>query len=102
MFLEKTPHIDKLMYLIGIELPQTDYERLRDEHKQSVEEKYQSCKTEIGELIRLFKERGFPKGAVYLENIPQRITTNIEISRKTGVIAPKIASLLERISREFG
>jgi hypothetical protein len=34
--------IDKLKYLIGIELPQGDYELIKDEDKQRVEEQYQS------------------------------------------------------------
>ncbi len=37
---ESQPQIDKLKHLIGIELPQSDYELLKDEDKQAVEEKY--------------------------------------------------------------
>jgi len=75
---------------------------LEEKDKQSVEEKYQSSKTELNELIDLFKEHGYHKGATYLENLSQRIFTNIELWLKTGVIAPKTTSLLERIFREIG
>ena len=53
-------------------------------------------------MINIFKEKGYHHGAAYLENLSQRIFTNVEIWLKTGVIAPKTISLLERIFREIG
>lgn len=94
--------INNLKHLIGIELPETDYELIKDQDRQAVEQKYQSSKAEIGELINVFKQKGYQHGAAYLENLSQRIFTNIEIWLKTGVIAPKTISLLERIFREIG
>lgn len=99
---DSQPQIDKLKHLIGIELPQDDYELLDDKDKEAVEEKYRSSKTEIAELIDVFRENGYYKGAKYLENLSDRIFTNIELWLKTGVIAPKTTSLLERIFREIG
>ena len=96
------PHTDKLKHLIGIELPQTDYELLLDKDKQSVEAKYQSSKDEIIQLVNTFRQKGYRKGAAYLENLSRRIFTNVEIWLKTGVIAPRTTSLLERIFREIG
>jgi hypothetical protein len=99
---DSQPQIDKLKHLIGIELPQGDYQLLKDEDRELVEEKYRSSKAEIVALIELFKDKGYHKGAVYLENLSRRIFTNIEIWLKTGVIAPRTISLLERIFREIG
>jgi hypothetical protein len=99
---DSQPHTDKLKHLIGIELPQSDYELLKDEDKQAVEKKYQSSQAEIIDLINVFKENGYPNAAAYLENLSRRIFTNIEIWLRTGVIAPKTTSLLERIFREIG
>lgn len=99
---ESQPQIDNLKHLIGIELPQTDYELIKDQDRQAVEQKYQSSKAEMTDLINLFKEKGYYHGAEYLDNLSQRIFTNIEIWLKTGVIAPKTISLLERIFREIG
>jgi hypothetical protein len=53
-------------------------------------------------LINVFKENDYYKGSAYLKNLSQRIFTNVEIWLKTGVIAPKTTSLLERIFREIG
>jgi len=99
---DSQPQIDKLKHLIGIELPQSDYELLKKEDQQSVQKQYQSSKTEIMELIQLFKEKGYHHGAAYLENLTQRLFTHVEIWLRTGVIAPKTTSLLERIFREIG
>ncbi|MDY6822984.1 MAG: hypothetical protein SWH68_04180, partial [Thermodesulfobacteriota bacterium] len=96
------PHIDNLKHLIGIELPETDYELIDENDKQQVEEKYKSSKAEIMALIATFKEKGYHHGVSYLENLSQRMFTNIELWLKTGVIAPKTTSLLERIFREIG
>ncbi len=99
---DSQPQIENLKHIIGIELPQSDYELLKDEDKQIVERQYQSSKFEIIELINTLKEKGYHHGAAYLQNLSQRIFTNVEIWLKTGVIAPKTISLLERIFREIG
>ena len=95
-------HIDTIKGLIGIELPEGDYELLKEEDKEQVEEKYQSSKAEIVELIQTFRDKGYSHGASYLENLSDRLFTNIDIWLKTGVIAPKTISLLERVFREVG
>ncbi len=62
----------------------------------------ETSKAQIGELIETFRQRGYLHGASYLENLSQRLFTHIEIWLKTGVIAPKTTSLLERVFREIG
>jgi transposase-like protein len=99
---DSQPQIDKLKHLIGIELPQTDYELLKEEDLQTVQKQYESSKAEIMDLINLFKEKGYHHGAAYLDNLTQRLFTHVEIWLRTGVIAPKTTSLLERIFREIG
>lgn len=99
---DSQPEIDKLKHLIGIEIPQEDYEILKQEDKDQVERQYESSKAEIDQLINLFKAKGYYKGAAYLENLSERIFTNIKIWLRTGVISPKTTSLLERIFREIG
>ena len=99
---DSQPQIDRIKHLIGIELPETDFELLKQEDKQQVKQQYESSKAEIVELITIFKNKGYHRGAAYLENLSQRLFTHVEIWLKTGVIAPKTISLLERIFREIG
>jgi hypothetical protein len=99
---ESQPDIDKVQRLVGIELPEQDFELLKDSDKQAVQERYESSKAAIVELIKTFQEKGYIKGASYLENLSRNLFTHVEIWLQTGVIAPKATSLLERVFREIG
>ena len=99
---ESQPQTDKIKELIGIELPEGDFEILKEEDKQQVKTRYETSKSEIKDLIKIFYQKGYKHGASYLENISDRLFTNIELWLKTGVIAPKTTSLLERVFREIG
>ena len=99
---QSRPETDKIKQLIGIELPEGDFEILREEDKEQVRSKYETSKLEIKELIQTFREKGYKHGTSYLENLSNRLFTNIELWLKTGVIAPKTTSLLERLFREIG
>ena len=93
---------DKIKQFIGIELPEGDFEILKEEDKEQVKNQYENSKSEIKELIKTFREKGYKHGTAYLENLSQRLFTNIELWLKTGIIAPKTISLLERVFREIG
>ena len=67
-----------------------------------IERQYKASKDEIKQLIEAFVEKGYTHGASYIENLSKHLFTNIEIWLKTGVIAPKTISLLERVFREIG
>ena len=88
--------------MIGIELPEGDFEILKEEDKEQVKTSYEKSKAEIKELVQTFYSKGYRHGASYLEKLSDRIFTNIELWLKTGVIAPKTTSLLERLFRELG
>ena len=88
--------------LIGIELPETDFQLLKPEDIEPIQSQYETSKTEIKQLMDAFKQKGCTHGASYVENLSKHLFTNIEIWFKTGVIAPKTISLLERIFREIG
>jgi hypothetical protein len=96
------PEIDKIKQFIGIELPEKDFEILKEEDKEHVKSQYERSKSEIKDLIRTFREKGYKHGTAYLENLSDRLFANIELWLKTGIIAPKTISLLERVFREIG
>ena len=99
---ESQPETDKIKQLIGIELPEGDFEILKEEDKEQVKTKYENSKSAIKELIKTFRDKGYSHGASYLENLSERLFINIELWLKTGIIAPKTTSLLERLFREIG
>jgi hypothetical protein len=99
---DSQPAIDQMKHLIGIELPEGDFEILKEEDKEPVKSRYQASKAQIQELIETFRQKGYTHGASYLENISNRLFTHIEMWLQSGVIAPKTISLLERVFREIG
>jgi hypothetical protein len=99
---QSQPETDKIKQFIGIELPEGDFEILKEEDKEQVKSQYESSKSEIKELIKTFREKGYKHGTAYLENLSERLFTNIELWLRTGIIAPKTISLLERVFREIG
>jgi hypothetical protein len=99
---ESQPETDKIKQLIGIELPEGDFEILKEEDKEKVTSKYERSKLEIKGLIKTFHEKGYTHGASYLEKLSDRLFTNVELWLKTGVISPKTTSLLECVFREIG
>ncbi|MFO7972987.1 MAG: hypothetical protein R6U40_14735 [Desulfobacterales bacterium] len=99
---QSQPETDKIKQFIGIELPEGDFEILKEEDKEQVRTQYESSKSQIKELIKTFREKGYKHGTAYLENLSERLFANIEIWLKTGIIAPKTISLLERVFREIG
>ena len=60
---ESQPETDKIKQLIGIELPEGDFEILKEEDKEQVKSQYESSKSEIKELIKTFREKGYKHGA---------------------------------------
>ena len=99
---QSQPETDRIKQLIGIELPEGDFEILKEQDKELVKANYQTSKTEIKQLIKTFHEKGYEHGASYLEKLSDRLFTTIELWLKTGIIAPKTISLLERVFREIG
>jgi hypothetical protein len=99
---DSQPAIDQIKHLIGIELPEGDFELLKEEDREPVKIQYNASKAQIQDLIKTFREKGYRHGASYLESLSDRLFTHIEMWLKSGVIAPKTISLLERVFREVG
>ncbi len=96
------PETDKLRQIIGVELPKEDIDLIKPEDMEQLVNEYEQSKEELLQLIETFHQKGYRQGATYLEKMSNRIFTNVEIWLRTGVIAPKVTSLLERTFRELG
>ncbi|MCP4756549.1 MAG: hypothetical protein GY866_37275 [Proteobacteria bacterium] len=99
---QSQPETDKLSQIIGMELPTEDINLIEPKGMEELILKYEDSKTELSRLIETFREKGYKQGTAYLENLAKGLFTNIEIRLRTGVIAPKVTSLLERTFRELG
>jgi hypothetical protein len=99
---DSQPYVNEVKQIVGIELPEGDFELLKEDDKEAVKTQYENSKQEIQKLIRTFYEKGYLKGASYLENLSRGLFANIELWLSSGIIAPKTTSLLERVFREIG
>jgi len=66
---DSEPEMNKIKQLIGIELPETDFQLLKPEDKDQIQSRYESSKAEIKQLIDVFVQKGYSHGASYLENL---------------------------------
>lgn len=99
---ERESHIERLSGIIGIQLPQGEYESIREEDKKGIRKRLDSCKGEFHELIREFEENGYKKAATYLKNSVGNIFSYVELWLEVGVTSPRTTSMLESIIRQVG
>jgi len=76
---DSQPDTDRINQLIGIELPEGDFEILKEKDKEKVKSKYETSKSEIKDLIKMFYEKGYTHGASYLEKLSDCLFTNVEL-----------------------
>ena len=96
------PHQKKLIKIIGIEIPEGDYEQLDAEAIEAVREKYSNAKKELNDLITVLHKKGCPSAVEYLRNLTKGLYHQVEMWLSTGIIVPTTISRLERLFRELG
>lgn len=92
----------KLAGLVGIEVPEEDWEEIRAKDRKALEETVKKSEEEIRGMAREFQEKGYTKAATYLENALGRIFSHVRLWLETGIVAPRTTSILENIMRELG
>ena len=60
------PETDKIKQLIGIELPEGDYELLKEEDEETVKSRHENSRDKIKEFVQTFYEKGYRSGAAYM------------------------------------
>ncbi len=93
---------EELNDLLYIDLPETDTDPLKSmEDKLNIEIKLTAMKKSIDEFINELRVRGYRKARTFVENAKAQLFTYIESWIKTGIINPKVTSLVERTMREI-
>jgi len=99
---ERDSEVERLSGIIGMQLPGGEHEFVREEDKEGIRKRLDSCKDEFNKLIKKFEEKGYNKGATYLKNSVSNIFSHIELWLEVGIISPRTTSLLESIIRQVG
>lgn len=92
----------QLASLVGIEIPEEDWETIQPQDRESLRWKVAGSEKEIQQMIDQFRAKGYSKAANYLENACGQIFAHVHLWLETGIVAPRTTSILENIIRELG
>jgi hypothetical protein len=99
---ERRQEQKKLAGIIGIQLPKTDFEAVKPEEKQQLEERVKQADEQLSDLVRLLRAKGYNQAATYIGYAQDKLFKYVDFWMSTGVAAPRTTSYLERLMREIG
>jgi len=99
---ESTPYVKKLRGIIGIEIPDDDWQKLDDEDLEPLREELGRARDGYGKLCEEFGRRGYRNARDYLKRAMKHVFGQVETWLDTGLVMPGTICSLERIMRELG
>jgi len=99
---ERDPHVRKLAGIVGVEIPDEDWQQLKDSDLTPLREELDRARKEYDTLIDAFKRRGYDKAREYLSRAAHNLFAEVETWLDTGLVLPGTISSLERLFRQVG
>lgn len=91
----------ELAALIGIDLPEEDFEQVREEDKKALEQAVAGAEMDVGQLIGQLLDKGYDMAADYLIRAKKNMFGYVRRWLKTGIVTPRVSSMIERMMREI-
>ena len=91
----------KLAAIIGIELPEEDFEKVEDSDKTLLAQAVAAAEYDIGKLIKKLLDRGYVTAADYLIRASKNMFSYVHRWLLTGIVGPRASSMIERMMREL-
>ena len=91
----------KLAAIIGLELPEDDYEKVDDSDKTELTDAVAAGEYEIRKLIKKLLDKGYVTAADYLIRASKNMFSYIRRWLLTGIVGPRASSMIERMMREL-
>jgi hypothetical protein len=91
----------KLAGIIGIEIPEEDFEKVDDSDKQVLAEAVGCAEYDIRKLIKKLLDKGYTTAADYLIRASKNMFSYIRRWLLTGIVGPRASSMIERMMREL-
>jgi hypothetical protein len=101
-FGERSAMQSRIAGLIGIELPEGDFEKVKEEDKAALIEETDNAEKELNKLIGELARKGYAKAAAYVRNAKDNLFSYVRFWLKYGLVCPRAASMIERMMREIG
>ena len=91
----------KLAAIIGIELPEEDFEKVEDSDKTSLAQAVAAAECDVRKLIKKLLDKGYGRAADYLIRASKNMFSYVRRWLLTGIVGPRASSMIERMMREF-
>ena len=91
----------ELAAIIGIDIPEDDFEQVHDEDKKALEQAVAGAKTDVGKLIGKLLDKGYDMAADYLIRASKNMFGYVRRWLETGIVTPRVSSMIERMMREI-
>jgi hypothetical protein len=88
--------------ILQIELPEQDFEEVAKEDKLLLEQEVQKAERRLQRLAREIEKKGYGQAATYVRNAKSRLFSYVRLWLETGLVSPRVNSVLERMMREIG
>jgi hypothetical protein len=92
---------EELAAIIGIELPEEDFDEVSEEDKENIIDVVEKARNDIYNLISTLKAKGYKAAASYVEKASRSLFSYIHRWLRTGIVTPRVSSLIERLMREI-
>lgn len=92
----------ELWATIDIELPKEDLEKVGLQGRLELESKVFKAEKGVQDLINELKAKKYFVAAKYLSNAKDKMFSYVRLWLKTGVVHPRVSSMIERMMREIG
>jgi len=108
MWLDKAPRAQrredqqKLAGIIGIELPADDFQEVKAQDKQELQERVRTADQQLSDLVSSLSRKGYDQAASYIAYAQKRLFNYVDFWMQTGIASPRTTSYLERLMRELG
>lgn len=91
----------KLTAIIGIELPEEDFEMIDDSDKKALEQAVTVAESDVGKLIKKLYDKGYVTAGDSLVRASKNMFSYARRWLLTGIVGPRASSMIERMMREL-
>lgn len=91
----------ELIHMIGIELPKEDFKAVSQKEHEEISAKLKDTKNDIEQLHHCLMSQGYDEAAGYINRGAKNIFTYLDRWLRTGLITPRVSSMIERMMREI-
>ena len=87
--------------IIGIELPEEDFEMVNDSDKKALSDAVSCAESDVCKLIGKLLDKGYEMAADYLIRASKNMFSYVRRWLETGIVTPRVSSMIERMMREI-